>query len=96
MQGELSHHLGYQPGMPPPSADINHRNVRSTKTVKTEDDSVRIEVPRDRDGSFEPRARRTIYRPCLQLVKIAQRRRSLVESSNSQPAPFGPSRHSGG
>ena len=52
MQGELSHHLGYLPGEAPPAT--NHRNGSSGKTVRTEDGPVRIEVPRDRDGSFEP------------------------------------------
>ena len=53
MRGELSHHLGYPPGTTP-TVGGNHRNVASGKTVLTEDGPVRIEVPRDRDGSFEP------------------------------------------
>jgi len=32
----------------------NQRNGTSGKTVMTEDGPLRIEVPRDRDGSFEP------------------------------------------
>ena len=52
--GELSHHLGYKPGAPRPEDAGNQRNGTSSKTVKTEDGPVRIEVPRDRDGSFEP------------------------------------------
>ena len=32
----------------------NHRNGRSGKTVLTDDGPLRIEVPRDRAGSFEP------------------------------------------
>ena len=54
MHGELSHHLGYSPGAARPQEATNHRNGSSAKTVKTEDGPVRIEVPRDRDGSFEP------------------------------------------
>ena len=51
---EMSHHLGYPPGAAKPEAAGNHRNGRSAKTVLTEDGPLRIEVPRDRAGSFEP------------------------------------------
>ena len=51
---ELSHHLGYAPGTAKPEQAGNHRNGASAKTVLTEDGPVRIEVPRDREGSFEP------------------------------------------
>ena len=51
---ELSHHLGYPPGAAKPEDSGNHRNGSTGKTVLTEDGPVRIEVPRDREGSFEP------------------------------------------
>jgi len=51
---ELSHHLGYAPGAVKPEDVGNHRNGSTGKTVLTEDGPVRIEVPRDREGSFEP------------------------------------------
>ena len=51
---ELSHHLGYPPGAAKPEDAGNHRNGTTGKTVLTEDGPVRIEVPRDREGSFEP------------------------------------------
>jgi len=51
---ELSHHLGYPPGAARPEDTGNHRNGSTGKTVLTEDGPVRIEVPRDREGSFEP------------------------------------------
>jgi putative transposase len=51
---ELSHHLGYAAGAPKPEAAQNHRNGASGKTVLTDDGPVRIDVPRDRDGSFAP------------------------------------------
>jgi putative transposase len=51
---ELSHHLGYPPGATKPAAARNHRNGASGKTVLTDDGPVRIDVPRDRAGSFEP------------------------------------------
>ena len=52
--GELSHHLGYPPGGESPDAGGNHRNGASAKTVLTGDGPMRIDVPRDRAGSFEP------------------------------------------
>ena len=51
---ELSHHLGYPPGAEKPGEVGNHRNGISGKTVLTEDGPLRIDVPRDRQGSFEP------------------------------------------
>ena len=51
---EMSHHLGYPPGSAKPSEATNHRNGTSGKTVLTGDAALRIEVPRDREGSFEP------------------------------------------
>jgi len=54
MGAELSQHLGYSPGEGKPAEQPNHRNGTTGKTVITDDGPVRIEVPRDRDGSFEP------------------------------------------
>jgi len=51
---ELGHHLGYASGAAKPEAATNHRNGKSTKTVFTDDGPLRIDVPRDREGSFEP------------------------------------------
>ncbi len=51
---ELTHHLGYAAGTDKPSEGKNHRNGASGKTVLTGDGPLRIEVPRDRSGSFEP------------------------------------------
>ncbi|PRF95937.1 IS256 family transposase, partial [Burkholderia cenocepacia] len=52
--GEMNHHLGYPPGAAKPANATNQRNGKGAKTVLTEDGPIRIEVPRDRDGSFEP------------------------------------------
>jgi putative transposase len=53
--GELTHHLGYPPGGTRPDATTNHRNGTSEKTVLTDDGPLTLDVPRDRDSSFEPR-----------------------------------------
>lgn len=55
MGAELGHHLGYPAGASKPDAAANQRNGRTGKTVLTGEGPVRIDVPRDRDGSFEPR-----------------------------------------
>lgn len=54
LNAELSHHLGYAPGAERPEAVTNQRNGVTAKTVLTGDGKLRIETPRDRDGSFEP------------------------------------------
>lgn len=51
---ELGHHLGYPAGAERPEDVTNHRNGRSGKTVLTDDGPLRLDIPRDRDGSFEP------------------------------------------
>ena len=53
--GELTHHLGYPAGGTKPDDTTNHRNGTGGKTVLTDDGPLTIEVPRDRDGTFEPR-----------------------------------------
>jgi len=52
---ELGQHLGYPPGAEPPEGQPNRRNGVSEKTLRTVDGPLRVELPRDRDASFEPR-----------------------------------------
>jgi putative transposase len=54
MDAELTEHLGYEHGQPPPGGAGNTRNGTTPKTLATEHGSVRIEAPRDRKGSFAP------------------------------------------
>ena len=54
MDAELTEHLGYEHGQPPPGGAGNTRNGTTPKTLATEHGSVRIEAPRDRQGSFAP------------------------------------------
>lgn len=54
LQGELTHHLGYEQGATAPSVSDNRRNGTSSKTLKTGDGEVTVCVPRDRTGSFDP------------------------------------------
>ena len=55
MEVELTDHLGYEPHREPPGGAGNTRNGGTPKTLATEHGPVRIETPRDRDGSFEPK-----------------------------------------
>jgi putative transposase len=53
--GELTHHLGYPTGGVKPDDTTNHRNGTSEKTVLTDDGPLTLDVPRDRESTFEPR-----------------------------------------
>ncbi len=52
---EMSYHLGYSAGEAKPEGATNHRNGNSGKTVLTDDGPLRIDIPRDRNGAFEPK-----------------------------------------
>jgi transposase-like protein len=54
LDAEMSEHLGYDKHDPAGRNGGNSRNGARSKTVLTEIGPVQIEVPRDRDGSFEP------------------------------------------
>ena len=51
---EMTQHLGYKAGEVKPEGTTNHRNGKGSKTVLTDSGEVTIEVPRDRQGTFEP------------------------------------------
>jgi transposase-like protein len=55
LEGELDDHLGYGKHDPVGRNTGNSRNGKRAKTLLTEAGPVQIEVPRDRDGSFEPK-----------------------------------------
>ena len=68
LEEEITEHLGYDKGDPAGRNGDNSRNGTRPKTVLTEIGPVQTEVPRDRDGSFEP-----------QIVKKRQRRLDGVD-----------------
>jgi len=55
MGAELTHHLGYEKHDAAGRGSGNSRNGTSSKLVKGDFGEVEIAVPRDREGSFEPR-----------------------------------------
>jgi len=62
LQAEMTGHLGYDKHDPAGRDGGNARNGTRAKTVQTEIGPVQIEVPRDRDGSFDPQVVRTQQR----------------------------------
>jgi putative transposase len=52
---ELAEHLGYGKGDPAGHGSGHNRNGSTDKTVLTDIGAVPVSVPRDRNGSFEPR-----------------------------------------
>jgi putative transposase len=54
LETEMTDHLGYERGDPAGIGSPNSRNGFTEKTVITTAGQTRIEVPRDRGGSFEP------------------------------------------
>src|ERR671932_1334804 len=63
LQGELTHHLGYEKHSSAGDNSGNSRNGTSPKTMKGKRGQVQIDVPRDRNSEFEP-----------QLIKKGQTR----------------------
>ncbi len=55
LAAELTHHLGYEKHAPEGKNKGNSRNGTSGKTLKSDLGDLPIEVPRDRNGEFEPR-----------------------------------------
>jgi putative transposase len=63
LQGEMTHHLGYEKHSVEGHGSGNSRNGTSSKTLKGKKGKIEVEIPRDRTGEFEP-----------QLIKKHQRR----------------------
>lgn len=55
LKGELDAHLGYSKSSQGEKQTADRRNGYSCKTIKTNLGETVIDVPRDRDGSFEPK-----------------------------------------
>ncbi|MEU6415730.1 transposase, partial [Microbispora sp. NPDC046933] len=68
LEGEITDHLGYEKHDPAGAGSGNSRNGTRSKTVVTDVGPVEIDVPRDREGSFEP-----------QIVRKRQRRLTGVD-----------------
>ena len=53
-QGELKNHLGYEKHDPAGNNSGNSRNGLLPKTILTEHGKQQVQIPRDRNGTFEP------------------------------------------
>lgn len=56
LQGEMDAHLGYGPNDHGPKNTHNRRNGYGSKTLKSTYGDIPVDVPRDREASFEPQA----------------------------------------
>jgi putative transposase len=54
LEAEMTHHLGHKPGGTVTNEAKNTRNGKSKKRLKSAHGEVDIEIPRDRQASFEP------------------------------------------
>jgi putative transposase len=63
LEGEMTAHLGYEKPAAEGRNKKNSRNGKTSKRVKADSSEIELEIPRDREGSFEP-----------QLVRKRQRR----------------------
>jgi len=54
MQAELTEHLGYEKSKAGEKETENRRNGTFSKTLRTDQGPMEIEVPRDRNGEYEP------------------------------------------
>lgn len=68
LEGELKHHLGYD--RHEDSIGDNYRNGYSPKTIKTQHGTIELDIPRDRNGTFEPL-----------IIEKHQRRTSTIDSA---------------
>lgn len=68
LKGELENHLGYPKNGTNPEKSGNSRNGYSMKTVKTSMGDVPIQIPRNRESTFEP-----------QIIKKHQRDVTSIE-----------------
>ncbi|MCB1283537.1 MAG: transposase, partial [Microthrixaceae bacterium] len=68
LEVEMADHVGYDKHDPEGRNGANSRNGTRSKTVLTEVGPVEIDVPRDRDGTFDPK-----------LVRKRQRRLAGVD-----------------
>ncbi|MFT4571230.1 MAG: putative transposase [Hyphomicrobiaceae bacterium] len=55
LEAEMTDHLGYERDDPAGQGSGNSRNGCSSKTLRSDDGPVPLKVPRDREGTFEPK-----------------------------------------
>lgn len=54
LEAKLSEHLGYEKHSPEGNNSGNSRNGKTHKSIKTDEGMIDLEIPRDRNSSFDP------------------------------------------
>lgn len=90
---ELTEHLGHEKHTPADNETGNIRNGIRSKTVLSEGSGqVAIEVPHDRDGTFEPHIQlrdRSLYRPtCLSCGNVPEFSHWAILQHLRKPLPL--------
>mgnify|MGYP002481784593 FL=1 len=88
-EAEMTEHLGYEKHAS--SNGENARNGTRSKTVLTEVGAVEIDVPRDRDGSFQPKIVRKRQRRLdgIDEIVLSLTARGLVRSRRTSTTSTG-------
>jgi putative transposase len=92
LEAEIGEHLGYDKHDPAGRNRANFRNGSRAKSVLTQLWPVEVEVPRDRDGTFEPvivRKRRRLdwVRRIYDQPSAGDRARVLVDRMGPRDGP---------
>jgi len=79
LKAEQEAHLGYPPHEKSDTTQSNSRNGYTKKKLKTSQGTVEIEVPRDREGTFEPKAvaKRQSFDPDLERRVVSMYARGM-------------------
>lgn len=81
LQGEMTSHLGYENNARNSKSTTNRRNGYSKKTVRTTNGNISIDVPRDREATFEPKI---IPKGCKDVSGIEDKVLSMYAKGMSQ------------
>lgn len=82
LAAEITHDLGYERDDPAGVGTGNSRNGFSTKTIATTNGPITIDVPRDRNGTFEPKI---VPKRARRLGQIDEMILSLVRARVDPP-----------
>jgi len=95
LAADLTHHPGYEAGPDKPEGAENQRNGTSGKTVLTETGALRIEVPRDRLGGFDPLLIPKHHKPtdANRTFSVMRKMFNLAEVWGYRPDGTNPCRH---
>ena len=88
LQGEMTHHLGYEKHAPEGKHSGNSRNGKSSKRIKSKRGQIEIDVPRDRNSAFEPHLNpHESHTFSSMMAASAWRNRPISASSSEKTAP---------